>query len=58
MMTTKGTKYLFKMSDGLADIKGYVLFEDDTFFHITNDGALPISVNKRFVVTYRETRGE
>lgn len=54
MIQTKGKQYRFKMSNNLADVIGYILFEDNTFFHLCNDGVAPLSINKSFVVSYRE----
>jgi hypothetical protein len=53
MISEKGTRYRFKMSKGMVDIIGYIMFEDNTFIQIMNDGIEPISINKRFIISYK-----
>ena len=54
MIVEKGKQFKFKMSEGLADIRGYILMDDPTFITVMQDGKTPIAINKRFVISYKQ----
>jgi len=58
MISEKGKQYRFKMSEGMVDIYGYILMEDNTFITVCNDGLTPIAVNKRFIISYKPVEVE
>lgn len=55
LMISNGKKYKFKRINGLTDVIGYVLFEDNGWFTIkTSDMAAPEMINKQFIHSYKE----
>jgi len=56
-MITMGKKYKFFRTNGLTDISGYVLFEDENWFTVkTSDMFPPEVINKQFIHMYTEVK--